>query len=178
MANRQLKIKTAEGKRQFARFPAAVLGIIVNEKEEILLLAHPDMPGDWQVVNGALEAGETPLEGTLRETYEEVGSRIRVRPLGTVHVSAFHYDEQVQYMLSIAYLLAYEGGEVQPGDDMAGSQYRWCSLEQINSGEVELIVPPGETWLLARAVDLYRLWINEDLGAQPGFDLSIRGKTK
>jgi ADP-ribose pyrophosphatase YjhB (NUDIX family) len=178
MVDLQPKISTADGRRQFACLPAAVLGIIVNEKEEILLLAHPDLPGGWQVVNGALEAGETPLEGTLRETYEELGSHVQVRPLGTVHVSAFHYDEKVPYMLSIAYLLAYEGGEVQPGDDMEGSQYRWWSLDEIAIGEVELIIPPGEKWLLARAVDLYRVWINEDAAAQPGFDLSIRGKTK
>ena len=150
----------------------------MNEREEILLLAHPDQPGGWQVVNGAMEAGETALEAALRETYEEAGSSIRIRPLGTVHVSAFHYDERVRFMLSVAHLLAYEGGEIQPGDDMEGSEYRWWSLDEMASEEVELLIPPDEIWLLARAVDLYRIWRQDDTSNQPGFDLTIRGKSK
>jgi 8-oxo-dGTP pyrophosphatase MutT (NUDIX family) len=178
MENLQPHITTVDGKRRFACTPVAILAIIVNEREETLLMAHPKQNGGWQVVNGAMEAGETPLEAALRETYEEAGSDIRVRPLGTVHVSAFHYDERVRYMLSIAYLLAYEGGEIQPGDDMQGSEYRWWNLDDLDSEEVTLIIPPGEKWVIARAVDLYRLWRQEDDTKKPGFDLTVRGKLK
>jgi ADP-ribose pyrophosphatase YjhB (NUDIX family) len=108
-------------------------------------------------VSGALEAGETVLEGTLREAREELGN-IRVRPLGTIHVQTFHYDENVHYMIAIYYLLAYEGGEVQPGDDMQGSQYRWWSLAELNDEKVNIVVPPGQKWILERAIELYRLW--------------------
>jgi 8-oxo-dGTP pyrophosphatase MutT (NUDIX family) len=151
------------------------LAIIVNQREEILLMAHPEGHGGWQVVNGAMEAGETVLEAALRETYEEAGSNIQVRPLGTVHFSTFHYDERVRYMLSVAHLLAYESGEIQ---HMAGSEYRWWSLDEIASEDVVLIIPPGGKWLLARAVDLYRVWSQDDVANQPGFDLAVRGKTK
>jgi 8-oxo-dGTP diphosphatase len=178
MDQSQPQITTIDGNRRFTCFPVAVLAIIVNENEEILLMAHPEQREGWQVVNGAMEAGETALEATLRETYEETGTSIQVRPLGTVHVSTFHYDERVRYMLSIAYLLEYEGGEIQPGDDMEGSEYRWWSLEEIASKNIELIIPPGGQWLLARAVDLYRLWSQEDAANQPGFDMTVRGKTK
>jgi 8-oxo-dGTP pyrophosphatase MutT (NUDIX family) len=171
-------VTAVDGKRRFACSPVAVLAFIVNEREEILLMAYPVQQGGWQVVNGAMEAGETVLEAVLRETYEEAGSDLQVRPLGTVHISAFHYDARVRYMLSIAYLLAYDGGSVQPGDDMRGSEYRWWSLEQLASPDVELIIPPGEKWLLARAVDLYRLWNSQDGSQQPGFNLSVRGKAK
>ena len=129
-------------------------------------------------MNGAMEAGETVLEAVLRETYEEAGSELLVCPLGTVHISAFHYDDRVRFMLSVAYLLAYDGGPVQPGDDMSGSEYRWWSLEELSSPEVELAIPPGEKWLLARAIELYRLWNKQDGALQPGFNLSIRGKKK
>ena len=115
------------------------------------------------------------LVAVLREIAEEAGSEIQVHPLGAVHVSTFHYDQQVRYMLSIAYLFAYRGGEVQPGDDMQGSEYRWMSLEEINQDQVELIIPPGEKWVLARAVELFRLWLNEDANELKGFDLSERG---
>ena len=175
MENPQPHITTVDGNRRFACSPVAVLAIIVNQREEILLMAHPDLHGGWQVVNGAMEAGETVLEAALREMYEEAGSSLRVRPLGTVHVSAFHYDERVRYMLSVAYLLAYESGEIQ---HMAGSEYRWWNLDEMASEEVELIIPPGEKWLLARAVDLYRLWSQDDGANQSGFDLTVRGKAK
>ena len=178
MGSQQPHITTVNGKRRFACSSVAVMALIVNEREEVLLMAHQEQHGRWQVVNGAMEAGETVLEAVLRETQEEAGGDIQVRPLGTVHVSTFHYDERVRYMLSIAFLLAYEGGEIQPGDDMQGSEYRWWSLEELASPEVELIIPPGGKWLMARAVDLYRLWIMDDGVHQPGFDLTVRGKAK
>jgi 8-oxo-dGTP pyrophosphatase MutT (NUDIX family) len=171
-------VTTVDGNRRFACSPVEVLAILVNEREEILLLAPPEQLGRWQVVNGGMEAGETALAAAIRETYEEVGSGIRVRPLGTVHVSTFHYDERVRCMLSVAYLLAFEGGEIQPGDDMEGSEYRWWSLDDMASEDIELIIPPDEIWLLARAVDLYRLWRQDAAADQPGFDLTIRGKSK
>jgi 8-oxo-dGTP pyrophosphatase MutT (NUDIX family) len=58
----------------------------------------------------------------IRETREEAGEQVRVRPLGTVHISTFHYGEDVRYMLSVGYLMVYEGGGIQPGDDMAESR--------------------------------------------------------
>jgi ADP-ribose pyrophosphatase YjhB (NUDIX family) len=176
--NPQPSIATVDGQRRFACSPVAVLAFILNDREEILLMSPPDLPGHWQVITGAMEADETVLQGVLREVREEAGSDIQVRPLGTVHVSAFHYDERVRFMLSIGYLLAYEGGEVQPGDDMTGSKYRWWSLAELSSPEMKLIVPPGEKWLVERAVKLYRLWNTYDGPVRSGFDLSVRGKTK
>lgn len=167
MSGNQPYVLAANGKRRFACSPAAILVFIVNEREEILLLAHPKRGGRWEVVNGALEAGETVLEGALRETREEAGAGVRVRPLGTVHVSSFHYDEDVEYVLSLGYLMAYEGGAVEPGDDMAGSAYRWWSVEELENPDVHLVVPAGQKWLLGRAVELYRLWKEQEVELQP-----------
>ena len=88
-----------------------------------------------------MEAEETGLEAVLPDTYEEVGCRIQVRPLGIVHISTFHYDEKVRFMLSVAFLLAYDGGEIRPGDDMERSKYRWWSFDELMSDELKLIVP-------------------------------------
>jgi len=121
----------AQGRR-FACSAVAVQAIIVNEDERTLLLSSPtrNRPGEWQVISGSLEAAETVLEGVLREVREEAGPQLQVRPLGMVHAHSFHFDPQVQYMIGIHYLLAYEGGEVQPGDDdMHDAHYRWWSIE-------------------------------------------------
>ncbi len=154
----QPTIQTVDGKRNFACSPAAVIGFIVNENEEILFLSSPKRPGWWENVNGALDAGESVLEGVLREIREEAGSEIRVRPLGTLHVSSYHYDDNARYMLSLSYLLAYEGGEVIPGDDMVGSEFRWLSFEEITGGDYQLLPPSNQPWLIYRAIELYRLW--------------------
>ncbi len=147
--------------RTFATSAIALQAIIINEQEQFLLLSSPRRNGrnEWQTVSGGLEAGETVLDGILREVGEEVGD-IQVRPLTVLHSQSFHYDENVRFMVGINYLLRYEGGEVVPGDDMVGSKFRWWGL-----GELETAVTQGSAtlhktthlWQMRRAVQLYRL---------------------
>jgi ADP-ribose pyrophosphatase YjhB (NUDIX family) len=173
MSTDQPTVTTAGArKRTFATSAVAVQAIIVNEQEEILLLSSPkrNQENEWQVVSGALEAGETILEGTLRETREEIGPDVRVRPLGVVHCETFHYDENVRYMIGVYYLLAYEGGEVQPGDDMKGSCYRWWPLSELDDRRLRFHTSAWP-WMLRRAVELYRLWKDRDVPLQPELEL-------
>lgn len=157
-------VRTSGG-RHFACSPAAVLVFIVDEAERFLLLRHPRREG-WEIVNGALDAGESVLDGALREAAEEAGASVRLRPLGAVHVQTFHYDADVRYMLSLMYLMAYEGGTVQPGDDMVGSEARWFTVEELMDESLNVIVPPHGRWLFRRARDLYRLWKGEEVVLQ------------
>jgi 8-oxo-dGTP pyrophosphatase MutT (NUDIX family) len=152
-----------------------VLVVIVNAAEQILLLSHPHRTGQWEVVNGALNREETILDGVLRETREEIGIAARVRPLGTVHTYTFRYDDNVQYVISVCYVCAYEGGAIQPSDDMAGSAFRWFSLDELMRDDVNLIVPT-QKWMMARALELYRLWKNQAIELQPA--LATMGKNK
>jgi len=94
-------ISSKNGTRKFTCFAAGVLGFIINEKEEILLLSHRNEPDQWQVINGALESDETILEGVLREIQEEAGSDLKVKPLGTIHTYSHHYDQNVRYMIVV-----------------------------------------------------------------------------
>ncbi|MCA9932987.1 MAG: NUDIX hydrolase [Ardenticatenaceae bacterium] len=152
------------GERPFAAFPVAVQAILVNEQEQILLLssARRGRAGIWQIISGGLEASETILAGTLREVAEEVGADVQVRPLGLVHAQSFHYDTAVQHMIGTYYLMAYEGGEVIPGDDMVGSEWRWWSLDELVDAPLHAST---HLWMLRRAVQLYRLW--KDEGERP-----------
>jgi 8-oxo-dGTP diphosphatase len=54
------------------RFLVAVSGLILNEKNEILLLNHTYRSEPWGVPSGWLEY-EDPLKGLEREIYEETG---------------------------------------------------------------------------------------------------------
>ena len=172
MPNQQPVIAATSG-RQFAASAAAVLVFIVDSQERILLLSHPRrLAGTWVVVNGALEREETVLAGALREMREEVGAEIAVRPLGTVHAFTFRYDDSVQYMISICYLFAYEGGPVLPGDDLTGAAFRWWSLDELADERVRIGVPRDQKWLLRRAVELYRLWRDQAVPLEAGIDVS------
>lgn len=150
-------LSAGPNRRRFATTAVAMQAILVNQAEQVLLLASPTRTQGWQAVSGALEAGETLLDGTLREVYEELGEDVQVRPLGMVHVETFHYDENVRYMLGTYYLFAYQGGEIRPGDDMAGSEVRWWSLGELDDEKPVLHVT-AKRWMLDRAVELYRLW--------------------
>lgn len=158
MSTNQTPIITTVSGRNFDTFAAAIVVVIINEQEEMLLLNSPKRPGWWEVVNGAIDAGDTVLSAALREVGEEAGEGVRVRPLGVMHVSTFTYDPNVTHMIGITYLMAYQGGEIAPGDDMQGSQFRWCSLADIERDELKLLAPLDQAWLRERAIELYRLW--------------------
>ncbi len=164
-------IMTANGQRLFACVPVAVQAVVVNNRKQILLLSSPSKndDGSWQVVSGAMEAGETIIGAVMREAREELGGGISIRPLGTIHVDSFHYDRSVRFMVAVYYLLAYDGGVVVPGDDMARSQYRWWSVEELENEQVRVKVPPDQR-LFSRSLDLYDLWISENYELQPDID--------
>jgi 8-oxo-dGTP diphosphatase len=163
---KQPTITDSTGQRKFSCFPAGVGAFILDQQERILVLSPPSSPGSWEIVSGAVEAGETLLEGVLREIREELGEGIRVRPLGVLHAYTFPYDERAQYLVSVMWLFEYEGGEITPGDDMAGAVVRWVTAEEVERGELSIEVPTDLPWLFGRAVSLYRL-----LRDQPGVEL-------
>ncbi|MEM7130943.1 MAG: NUDIX domain-containing protein [Chloroflexota bacterium] len=165
MPNQQPIITSENGRREFACSPAAVVAFIVNEQEQVLLSVHAKR-NRWEVVSGALEAEETILDGALREVTEELGPEIRVRPLGVLHASTWRYDDNAQFMISICYLMAYEGGEVQTGDDMKGGEYRWWELDELVDTELHIGIP-RERWLFQRAIELYRIWKDQEVELQP-----------
>ena len=50
----QPTIIDADG-RQFSCFPVAIVVFLVNEKEEILCLSHPERKGQWEIVRGTVD---------------------------------------------------------------------------------------------------------------------------
>lgn len=164
MPNQQPIIQSENGEREFVCSPAAVIVFVVNEQEEILFGFH-NRRQRWEVVSGALEAEETVLDGALRELHEEMGPAIQVRPLGVIHANSFRYDNNAQYMIGISYLMAYEGGEVFPDDDMRDGGFRWIGLDDLLSERFTVAIP-REKWLLTRAIEAYRLWKDQTVRLQ------------
>jgi hypothetical protein len=81
-------------------------------------------------------------------------------------------------MLSVGYLMAYEGGRVQPGDDMAGSRYKWWGLQDLADEKVEMLIPPDGKWLIERAIELYRMWRMREVELQPELFVPQHVKSK
>lgn len=145
--------------RHFAAFAVAVQAIIVDAQGRLLLLSSPLRNGanGWQTVSGGLEAGETILEGVLREVAEEAGPDVQVEPLAVIHARSFHYDDQIPNMIGVYYALRYEGGAVVPGDDMADAVAHWWELGKLETavaaGEV-VFHPSTHLWMLRAAAAL------------------------
>ncbi len=162
----QPTLTSADGQRTFACSAAAVLAFVFDSRERLLLLAPPESPDEWEVISGGMEADETVLEAMLREIREEAGPDFNVRPLANLHTSSFHYDDAVGRLISVAFVLAHEGGQVVASDDMAGAKVHWASLEEIESGQLKVVVPQ-QKWMFRRALRLYRMFKDEpavDLG--------------
>lgn len=163
-------IKAKSG-REFAGHAAGLVALIIDKDERFLMLSQPKRAGKWEPVNGAYDAGETVLEGMLREIGEEAGKAVKVRPITAVHTYNFRYDELVPQMLSVIFLFEYLDGEVAPDDDMAGSEIKWMSLEDIHSGNYDIIVPSQQLWVYDRAVKFYRLLRDEpEINLQPSYE--------
>ncbi len=138
----------AENGREFTCFPAAILVLVVNDVDEVLLFSKE--AGRWAVIAGGVEDNETILDAALRELREEAGANVNVLPIGVSHAHTFHYDDSTRNMISIYYVFRYKGGEVVPGDDMSGARYAWKSMKSLD--ESELLIPEGQKWILERAV--------------------------
>ncbi|MBX6752014.1 MAG: NUDIX hydrolase [Micromonosporaceae bacterium] len=63
------------GRRHFGHYGAAGL-VLIDDAGRVLLAhrsEHVHFAGTWSFPGGALEQGETPADGALRELYEEIG---------------------------------------------------------------------------------------------------------
>lgn len=143
--------------RQFDTHAAALIALIIDSQERFLMLSSPKRSGRWECVNGAYDAEESVMDGFLREIREEAGDNVRVRPITAIHTYNFHYDDTIPLMISIVFLFEYLGGDIIPGDDMAGSDVKWMTLDDIYNSDYEIIVPAGALWVYQRGVQFYQL---------------------
>jgi 8-oxo-dGTP diphosphatase len=81
-----------------ARYSVGVVGVVFNEKGQVLLVEHVFHPRHpWGLPGGWVERGESPEKTVIREFEEELSLEIEVGPVLLVDTPARHH-------LDVAYL--------------------------------------------------------------------------
>jgi len=145
-------MKKRRKKEQRAQtFRAGVGAIILNENGKVLGLERKDIPGAWQLPQGGLDEGETPLEAVRREVREETGiepghlellasaSRLLAYELPPEARSPKTGRGQVLYW----FLLRFTGPDeaITLGDHKEFMDWKWMSMEGLATKVVSFKQP-------------------------------------
>ncbi len=138
------------------RYPdRPVLGVgavIVDDRERVLLVrrAHEPLKGQWSLPGGAVETGESLVQATAREVFEETGLVVTVGPVAEILDRIYRDDEgRVEYhFVLVDFLCAPSGGCLQAGSD--ASEVEWVDGAEMHARE--LAVPTLD--VIRKALDL------------------------
>ncbi|MFN0147143.1 MAG: NUDIX hydrolase [Dehalococcoidia bacterium] len=110
-----------------------VAGVWLIRDVRVLMLKRPD--GVWAPPGGVVEAGESPLEGAIRETWEETGLSV-LPPVEDLH--HFEWDSDPPRHVYQYIARAPDGDVVISGEHLAA---RWFELDEYVARQ--LSPPPG-----------------------------------
>ncbi len=125
---------------------AIYVGAVVRKDGEILLVrqaeGHP-LEGQWTVPWGALESGESPMSGALREAWEEGGVEAKIEGL----IGIQELPEPLSGSVAIIYMCRHVGGTPLPKDREtdAAAYYTPADLDSLTEP-----VEPWSNWLIRR----------------------------
>ncbi|MBO9607178.1 MAG: NUDIX hydrolase [Paenibacillaceae bacterium] len=88
------------------QFTVSVAALLLNERNEMLLVKTHRRADTWEIPGGNVEAGEPLDQAVCREVREETG--IVIRPLGISGV----YMNTTKHVLVVVFKVAYVSGEI------------------------------------------------------------------
>jgi 8-oxo-dGTP diphosphatase len=119
--------------REYPARPIVGVGGVAIRDGSVLLIrrAFPPLQGEWSIPGGALDVGETLIEGVRRELMEETGIEVRVlEHLETFERIMLDGTGRVQYHYVILdYLCEAVGGELRAGGDVSNAA--WVAREEL-----------------------------------------------
>jgi 8-oxo-dGTP diphosphatase len=102
------------------RFIISVIGYVLNEDGEILLVRHPKR--GWEVPGGALELGEDGVDALVREVEEEAGYTVAVNGFVGMY---FDLDDE-----TVVLQFRCQPTESRPRKPVDSEETRWFSPEE------------------------------------------------
>lgn len=78
-------------------------GAVIDDNGRILLIRRADN-GKWAMPGGALEVGETPSAGVIREVHEETGMTVESVALVAIHDSRFCHTPTRHHLYHLTFL--------------------------------------------------------------------------
>jgi 8-oxo-dGTP diphosphatase len=120
--------------REYPRAPVVGVGAVILDGDRVLLIrrGHEPMLGQWSIPGGALETGETLLEGVRREVLEETG--LTVEPVAMIEVVdriSRDAEDRVQFHYVLAdYLCRLIGGELCCATDAV--EAKWARADELD----------------------------------------------
>jgi ADP-ribose pyrophosphatase YjhB (NUDIX family) len=114
-------------KREYPEFPIVGVGAVIFKDNRVLLVKRAKEPGKglWSLPGGALELGESLVDGLKREISEEVSIEIEVGGLIRVLDRILRdQEERVRYHYVIVdYWGWMVSGQPQAGSDVSDAQF-------------------------------------------------------
>src|SRR3989344_1566631 len=106
-------------------------------------------PGEWEILTGRVDQGETFEQAVKREVKEEVGLEVKVlQPFNTFHF--FRGPEKAEH-LGVSFLCQYQSGEVVL-DKTEQIDFRWATPQQA----LRLITDPSIRTSIIKAKSLLK----------------------
>jgi len=107
-----------------------VYGLIFDKETRSVLMVNNEGSG-WTLPGGAVEKGETLLEGLIREVYEETGLTVEAGELLAVN-EAFRPDRG-HHVLFFTFLAAVKGGRISIQFPEEILEVQWVDVKTANS---------------------------------------------
>ncbi len=120
--------------REYPLAPLVSVGAVVVEEGRVLLVRRGKEPlkGHWTLPGGALELGETLLQGVMREVREETGLMVEPVELVELLERIHRFEDRIQFHYVIAdYLCRVTGGALQAASD--ADAVRWVARSEWQS---------------------------------------------
>lgn len=132
-------------------FRAGAGAVILNKSGKVLGLERKDIPGAWQLPQGGLDEGESPLQAAKREVREETGIKAKDLELLSAASQLLAYElpleartkktgrGQVHYW----FLFRFTGQDeaITLGDKKEFKAWKWVSMSKLASKVVSFKKP-------------------------------------
>jgi ADP-ribose pyrophosphatase YjhB (NUDIX family) len=121
--------------RHYPSRPFAAVGVVVWKDERLLVIkrAKPPRQGQWGLVGGGVELGETHYEAAIREVMEETG--IAIAPFGIITAIdsiTKDADGKVEFHYSVIEVNArWVSGEARALDSV--EEVAWLTLAEVEA---------------------------------------------